>query len=322
MALTEQLKHELMGCAYPRGRARAAELATILRLSGGLHRISTHLVVEIELDSPALVDRVRLALRELYGAPSELVHLGGGTSNVVRVPEGGEVLARQTGLIDMRNRPLRGLVPALVNGSREISQAIWRGALLAKGSLGDPGHACALDVACPNSEISMALVGSARRLGVAMKAKEVRGQFRVTTRDEEEITSLLRAVGAADTLEIWEEQRHRQEVRPSSTRLVNFDDANLRRSAQAAAAAGARVRRALELLGDEVPDHLRYAGELRLSHPGASLDELGRLADPALTKDAVAGRIRRLLAMADKRAEELGVPDTLASVPNDLDADR
>lgn len=34
-----------------------------------------------------------------------------------------------------------------------------------------------------------------------------------------------------------------------------------------------------------------------------------------MTKDAVAGRIRRLLAMADKRAEELGVPGTDANLP-------
>ena len=38
-----------------------------------------------------------------------------------------------------------------------------------------------------------------------------------------------------------------------------------------------------------------------------------------MTKDAVAGRIRRLLAMADKRAIELGVPGTEASLPADLD---
>ena len=42
-------------------------------------------------------------------------------------------------------------------------------------------------------------------------------------------------------------------------------------------------------------------------------------ADPPMTKDAVAGRIRRLLAMADKRAVELGVPGTEASLPADLD---
>ncbi len=44
------------------------------------------------------------------------------------------------------------------------------------------------------------------------------------------------------------------------------------------------------------------AGELRIKHRQASLEELGQLAEPALTKDAIAGRIRRLLALADRRA--------------------
>jgi len=37
-----------------------------------------------------------------------------------------------------------------------------------------------------------------------------------------------------------------------------------------------------------------------------------------LTKDAVAGRIRRLLAMADKRAGELGIEGTEANVTPDM----
>ena len=54
------------------------------------------------------------------------------------------------------------------------------------------------------------------------------------------------------------------------------------------------------------------AGRLRLEHKQASLEELGQLHVPPLTKDAVAGRIRRLLATADKRAAELGIPSTEA----------
>ena len=50
----------------------------------------------------------------------------------------------------------------------------------------------------------------------------------------------------------------------------------------------------------------------------ASLEELGSLSNPPMTKDAIAGRIRRLLAMADKRAHELGVPDTEAGLSPDL----
>ena len=37
-----------------------------------------------------------------------------------------------------------------------------------------------------------------------------------------------------------------------------------------------------------------------------------------MTKDAVAGRIRRLLAMADKRASDLGVPGTEDSVTPEM----
>jgi len=40
-----------------------------------------------------------------------------------------------------------------------------------------------------------------------------------------------------------------------------------------------------------------------------------------MTKDAVAGRIRRLLAMADKRASDLGIAGTDANLtPDMLDA--
>jgi len=39
-----------------------------------------------------------------------------------------------------------------------------------------------------------------------------------------------------------------------------------------------------------------------------------------MTKDAIAGRIRRLLALADKRAADLGIPDTESVLePEDLE---
>jgi DNA-binding protein WhiA len=165
----------------------------------------------------------------------------------------------------------------------------------------------------------MAMVGVGARLGVSSKAREVRMAHRVMVRDGEAISELLTLMGAPGAVSEWEKLRERREVRATANRLVNFDDANLRRSAQAAVAACARVERALEILAEEIPDHLLYAGNLRLTHRDASLDELGHHADPPLTKDAVAGRIRRLLAMADKRAEDLGIPNTLDAVPVEVD---
>jgi hypothetical protein len=324
VALTADVKEELARVEVSKTSVRAAELASVLRFAGGLHIISGRIAIEAELDSPNIARRVTRDLGELYGVrPDVSVISASGLRRtnqyLVRVLDGGETLARQTGLLDARRRPVRGLPNKLTTGSRDDVAAVWRGAFLAHGSLTDPGRSAALEVTCPGNETAMALVGAAGRLGISAKAREVRGVHRVVIRDGEAISAMLAVMGATETVRNWEELRQRREVRATANRLVNFDDANLRRSAQAAVAACARVERAMELLGDDIPDHLRYAGELRLAHRDASLDELGHHADPPMTKDAVAGRIRRLLAMADKKAAELGVPGTEASLPADLD---
>ncbi len=324
MALTADVKDELARIEVSKTTVRAAELATILRFSGGLHLISGRIAVESELDTAQLARRVRRDLAELYGVRSEISVISASglrrTSHyLVRVLDGGETLARQTGLLDARRRPIRGLPNRLTTGSREELAAVWRGAFLAHGSLTDPGRSAALEITCPGNESAMALVGAAGRLKISAKAREVRGVHRVVIRDGEAISAMLVHMGAHATLLSWEELRQRREVRATANRLVNFDDANLRRSAQAAVAACARVERALEILDGKLPDHLRYAGELRLRFRDSSLDELGHHADPPMTKDAVAGRIRRLLAMADKRAADLGIPGTDANLPPDYE---
>lgn len=324
MSLTADVKDELARVRVERIPARKAEIASTLRFAGGLHIISGHVVIEAELDTGIAARRLRTEISEVFGHSSELIVVSGGglrrgNRYVVRVIQDGVVLARKTGLIDGRGRPVHGLPAAIVSGSVQEAAAAWRGAFLAHGSLTEPGRSGALEVTCPGPEAALALVGAARRLGVIAKAREVRGVDRVVIRDGEAIATLLARMEAHDAVLAWEERRLRREVRGTANRLANFDDANLRRSARAAVAAGARVERAFEILGDEkIPDHLLQAGRLRIEHKQASLEELGALSDPVLTKDAVAGRIRRLLAMADKRAHDLGIPDTSAALTEDM----
>src|SRR5206468_3558476 len=278
---------------------------------------------EAGLDPGQAARRLGGDMADVFGHPGDVVVLspGGrrrGTRYVVRVVKDGEALARQTGLIDGRGRPVRGLPPQVVAGAVCDAESAWRGAFLAHGSLTEPGRSSSLEITCPGPEAALALVGAARRMGIGAKAREVRGVDRVVVRDGDAIGALLTRLGAHESVLAWEERRMRREVRATANRLANFDDANLRRSARAAVAAGARVQRALEILGEEVPEHLAAAGRLRMEHKQASLEELGALADPPLTKDAVAGRIRRLLAMADKHAEDLGIPNTEANLTPEM----
>lgn len=323
MAMTAAVKDELSRLAITKPCCRKAEVSSLLRFAGGLHIAAGKIVIEVELDTAQSARRLRKDISDIYGHESDLAVLSSsglrkGSRYVVRVINEGDALARQTGLVDANSRPVRGLPPQVVSAAICDSEAAWRGAFIAHGSLTEPGRSSSLEITCPGPEAALALVGAARRLGIVAKAREVRGVDRVVIRDGDAIGVLLTRLGAHESVLAWEERRMRREVRATANRLANFDDANLRRSAQAAVAAGARVARAMEILGNEIPDHLKAAGDLRITHKQASLEELGALSDPPLTKDAIAGRIRRLLAMADKRANELGIPTTEASLTPEM----
>ena len=85
-------------------------------------------VVEAELDTGSVARRLRKEIHELYGHLPE-VHvitssgLRKGTRYVIRVVKDGEGLARQTGLIDQRGRPVRGLPASVVSGGAADAEA-------------------------------------------------------------------------------------------------------------------------------------------------------------------------------------------------------
>ena len=114
MAMTAQVKAELASTSVTKTCCRKSEVTSMLRFAGGLHIVSGQVVVEAELDTGAAARRLRRDIAEIYGHSSDVVVVAGSgirKSNryVVRVVKDGEVLARQTGLLDNRGRPVRGL---------------------------------------------------------------------------------------------------------------------------------------------------------------------------------------------------------------------
>ncbi|WP_250447911.1 DNA-binding protein WhiA, partial [Actinotalea sp. C106] len=154
MALTAQVKDELARLSVDKTSCRKAEVSAMLRFAGGLHIISGRIVIEAELDTGVAARRLRTFVAEVYGHSSDVVVVSGGglrrgTRYVVRVVKDGESLARQTGLLDNRGRPVRGLPPQVVSAGLGEAEAAWRGAFIAHGSLTEPGRSAALEVTSP-----------------------------------------------------------------------------------------------------------------------------------------------------------------------------
>lgn len=112
MALTADAKEELSHLEVTRPSARKAEAAAMLRFAGGLHLVAGQIVIEAELDSAAVARRLHAAIAEMYGHRAEISVVAPSgirrtTRYVLTVAREGAVLARQTGLLDARGRPVR-----------------------------------------------------------------------------------------------------------------------------------------------------------------------------------------------------------------------
>ena len=169
MAMTAKVKDELSRLEVSKPCCRKAEVASTLRFAGGLHIVGGRIVVEAELDTANAARRLRRDITTLYGHNSEVLVMaaGGlrkGSRYVVRVVQDGEALARQTGLIDTRGRPVRGLPPKVVSAAACDAEAAWRGAFLAHGSLTEPGRSSQASTASwAPSRVSIAPMASPSR---------------------------------------------------------------------------------------------------------------------------------------------------------------
>ena len=146
MAMTADVKDELSRVVVTKVSARKAEVSTILRFAGGLHIVGGRVIVEAELDTGAVARRVRKEIGDLYGhrrrrpGADRVRHSARAPATWCGWSNGGDSLARQTGLLDQRGRPVRGLPSQIVAGSVADAEAAWRGAFLAHGSLTEPGR--------------------------------------------------------------------------------------------------------------------------------------------------------------------------------------
>lgn len=306
MALLNDVKTELASIETDLPQAKIAQAAAMMRFGGGLRPVNNQAVIHAQFDSLEAVDWLRNVIRRYFQRDARVSKVTRQTPNGViqrydlLVERGATALALQTGLLDRRMHLVPGLPAEIVSGNIAQIKAAWRGAFLARGTISDPGKASYLEIVCPTIEAAKALQGAARRLGITAQTRRLRSSERVTLRDSDSIERMLNLMGAPRSAREWTGKRNDGEARGKANRLANFDDANMRRSAKAAAEATQKVHHAFEILGDDIPESLKAAGDLRLEHTDASLEELGRLAKPPITKDAIAGRIRRLLQLAAK----------------------
>ncbi|MGI9049803.1 MAG: DNA-binding protein WhiA [Rubrobacteraceae bacterium] len=165
------------------------------------------------------------------------------------------------------------------------------GAFQGVGSLTRPGRGHHLEFVHRDPEFIGRVAVFSR---ASLKIVRRRGRWVAYTKSADGVTTLLAQMGLHEAVLEYEARAVLGEAKANANRATNFDAANARRTASAAA----RQQRALAALDPgKLPPALREMLELRLEHPDASLSELARLG--GIGKSAANHRLRRLVELAE-----------------------
>ena len=176
------------------------------------------------------------------------------------------------------------------------------GAFLAGGSMNNPDTAYHLEIVAPNEVYARGIVAVLSFFNLPARYFRRKDDFVVYFKGAEEIGEFLRIIAASSALLNFESVRVVKGVRNRTNRLVNCETANLHKTAVASWEQIGNIRLLEEALGglENLRPSLAQAARLRLKFPEATLQELAKAAEPALTKSSIYHRMRRINTLAQK----------------------
>ena len=301
---TAVVRDELLRVRGSKECDRRAERAGLVRAAGTFHLLGGgRLALEAQSEHPGLARRIYEDVAVVAGARGELRLLEPGKGHprqryVVRADEASLQRLVEAGIVDGSGSPAAE-IPRRIVAKRCCVGAYLRGAFLARGSVSDPKEGAHLEIRADSRAAAAELAALLERQGTHPKIREHRRVWAVYLKTADEIGTALAGMGAHDAYLAWEGGAVWKSVHVEVTRLANADAANAGRLARAAAAHLAAIEQLDQARGlRSLPHALREIAELRRAHPAASLEELGGLCDPPVTKAAVADRLRRIARAA------------------------
>ena len=169
------------------------------------------------------------------------------------------------------------------------------------GFLADPRRGYHWEISTPDRDLARILRRALAADDIGAGLVRRRGEFVVYLKEAEGIGTWLSLAGAHQALLSLENTRIYKEMKNRVNRIVNCETANLSRTIDA----GLRQQAAIKLIAATIgltalPAPLQEVARLRLDHPEATLEELGRMMSPPLGKSGVNHRLRRLRRIAGR----------------------
>lgn len=178
-------------------------------------------------------------------------------------------------------------------------KSFFRGLFISRGNISDPKTAYHLEFAITDENIAQGVIDIAAAENIPLKYVERRGRHVLYMKSSEQIEDFLYYVKAPKISFELMETKIIKDVRNNANRITNFENANLEKISKASAEQIDSINFIKEKgQFDSLPDELKRTAELRLDNIEMSIQELGEISEPPVSKSGIKHRMQRLIGIA------------------------
>lgn len=306
MSFTVEVKEELSLIEPVCSHCQRALLAAIIRIEGSVYLLGKgSMRLEVVTESFVAARIAYTLLGELYRLRPETVvrrNVLHKTPNVlVRVPmqPGLPEALRELGVIGDGGF-IRGVDPQIVR-KHCCQEAYLRGIFLGCGFISNLKGDFHFELTVETEELACDLVDLLQSRGVHARFTTRRNNYIIYMKSGSDICDFLALVGAHKCALELEQEILLRSVRNDVNRQMNAEVANTMKAWDASASQRSAIDKVVGWYGiGGLPPALQEYVLLRKANPESTLRELGELADPPLSKSAIAHRARRIEQMAEQ----------------------
>lgn len=172
-------------------------------------------------------------------------------------------------------------------------------AFIFRGSVNDPQRGYNLEIVSKDENEASLLKESMDTFSLNSKLSTRNDYYIVYLKDSDKISDFLAIIGATKSLFELENVRAIKSLRNDINRVNNFDNANIDRTVKAAANQLTAINKVKEAGAfDNLDDLSKKLANLRLENPYLSLEELGEMINPPLSKAKVNYRLQKFIKIA------------------------
>lgn len=305
MSYASEVKKELTGITVHEKNARA-ELMALIRMNGSIGLANHAMILNVQTESPAIARRIYSLIKQLYKVESDILvrkkmKLKKNNTYVVRLRHHVQEILGDLAILD--GFQIKERVPLDLLTDDLMIRSYLRGAFLAGGSVNNPETSrYHLEIYSLYEEHNEMIAEMINRYDLNARTTNRRSGYIVYLKEAEKIANFLQLIGATTSMLEFENIRIVRDMRNSVNRLVNCENANMDKVANAANRQVENIMLIEATVGlSSLPEKLRVIAETRLAHQEVSLKELGTLVPGGpISKSGVNHRLRKLNAYADE----------------------